>query len=217
MPIPACILLILAHPDDESFFAAGLARRHVERGAKVALVTATRGDAGQVGDPPLCDRDALPALREAELREAADILGISEVHLLDYQDTRLAEAPIDQIRCELVALIRRHRPHVVITFDPNGQNGHADHVAISRFTTDAVAAAADLRWASEPTTPHPGATAPVDLANCAVGGDAPGGPASRGGGGLRDRHRPVSDREDRGTSGAPESARSGRSLVPEQA
>ena len=154
MPIPACILLILAHPDDESFFAAGLARRHVERGAKVALVTATRGDAGQVGDPPLCNRDALPALREAELREAADILGISEVHLLDYQDTRLAEAPIDQIRCELVALIRRHRPHVVITFDPNGQNGHADHVAISRFTTDAVAAAADPRWASEPTTPH---------------------------------------------------------------
>ena len=86
MPIPACILLILAHPDDEGFFAAGLARRHVERGAKVALVTATRGDAGQVGDPPLCDRDALPALREAELREAADILGISEVHLLDYQE-----------------------------------------------------------------------------------------------------------------------------------
>ena len=85
---------------------------------------------------------------------AADILGISEVHLLDYQDTRLAEAPIDQIRGELVALIRRHRPHVVITFDPNGMNGHADHVAISRFTMDAVAAAADPRWASEPTTPH---------------------------------------------------------------
>lgn len=154
MPVPARILLILAHPDDESFVAAGLARRHVEQGAKVALVTATRGDAGRVGDPPLCDRDALPALREAELRRAADILGISEVHLLDYQDTRLVEAPIDQIRGELVALIRRHRPHVVITFDPNGLNGHADHVAISRFAMDAVAAAADPRWGSEPTTPH---------------------------------------------------------------
>ena len=154
MPIPARILVILAHPDDESFVAAGLARRHVERGAKVVLATATRGDAGRVGDPPLCVRDALPALLEAELRRAADILGISEVHLLDYQDTRLAEAPIDQIRGELVALIRRHRPHVVITFDPNGMNGHADHVAISRFTMDAVAAAADPRWASEPTTPH---------------------------------------------------------------
>ena len=109
MPIPARILVILAHPDDEGFVAAGLARRLVERGAKVVLVTATRGDAGRVGDPPLCVRDALPALREAELRRAADILGISEVHLLDYQDTRLAEAPIDQIRGELVALIRRHR------------------------------------------------------------------------------------------------------------
>ena len=154
MPIPARILVSLAHPDDETFVAAGLARRHVERGAKVVLVTATRGDAGRVGNPPLCVRDALPTLREAELRRAADILGISEVHLLDHQDTRLAEAPIDQIRGELVALIRRHRPHVVITFDPNGMNGHADHVAISRFTMDAVAAAADPRWASEPTTPH---------------------------------------------------------------
>ena len=64
MPIPARILVSLAHPDDETFVAAGLARRHVERGAKVVLVTATRGDAGRVGDPPLCVRDALPALRE---------------------------------------------------------------------------------------------------------------------------------------------------------
>ena len=63
MPIPARILVSLAHPDDETFVAAGLARRHVERGAKVVLVTATRGDAGRVGDPPLCVRDALPALR----------------------------------------------------------------------------------------------------------------------------------------------------------
>ena len=154
MSIPARILLILSHPDDESFVAAGLARRYVERGAEIVLVTATRGDAGRVGDPPLCDREALPALREAELRQAADLLGISQVHLLDYQDKRLSDASIDRIRGELVALIRRHRPHVVITFDPNGMNGHADHVAISRFTMDAVAAAADPRWTSELTTPH---------------------------------------------------------------
>ncbi len=154
MPIPARILLILSHPDDESFVAAGLARRYVERGAEVALVTATRGDAGRVGDPPLCERDALPALREAELRQAADLLGISDVHLLDYQDKRLSEAPIDRIRHELVALICRHRPHLVVTFDPNGMNGHTDHVAISRFTMDAVAAAADPRWVVGPTAPH---------------------------------------------------------------
>ena len=72
MPIPARILVILAHPDDETFVAAGLARRHVERGAKVVLVTATRGDAGRVGDPPLCVRDALPALRELLAPVAVD-------------------------------------------------------------------------------------------------------------------------------------------------
>ena len=154
MPIPARILLVFAHPDDESFVTAGLARGYADRGAEVVLVTATRGDAGRVGDPPLCDREALPALREAELREAADVLGISEVHFLDYQDKQLADAPIDRIRAELVAHIHRHRPHVVITFDPNGMNGHADHVAIARFTMDAVAAAADPRWMTEAAIPH---------------------------------------------------------------
>ena len=154
MPIPARILLIFSHPDDESFATAGLARRYVERGAEIVLVTATRGDAGRVGDPPLCKREALPALREAELRRAADLLGISEVHLLDYQDKQLADAPTDRIREELVTHIRRHRPHVVISFDPNGMNGHSDHVAIARFTMDAVAAAADPRWATDPTSPH---------------------------------------------------------------
>lgn len=154
MPIPPRILLIFAHPDDESFVAAGLARHYVERGAQLSLVTATRGDAGRVGDPPLCDRKVLPELREAELRQAADLIGISQVHLLDYQDKYLADAPIDRIREELVTLIRRHRPHVVITFDPNGMNEHADHIAISRFTMDAVAASADPRWATESARPH---------------------------------------------------------------
>ena len=70
------ILLIFAHPDDESFATGGLARRYVDRGAAIALVTATRGDAGRVGDPPLCSREELPTRREAELRRAASILGI---------------------------------------------------------------------------------------------------------------------------------------------
>lgn len=154
MPVSARILLILAHPDDETFIAAGLVRRYVERGAEVVLVTATRGDAGRVGDPPLCSREELPAFREAELRHVAGLLGISQLHFLDYQDKQLADAPVDRIRAELVSHIRRHQPHLVITFDPNGMNGHADHVAISRFTMDAVAAAADPRWVEEQTTPH---------------------------------------------------------------
>jgi N-acetylglucosamine malate deacetylase 2 len=140
------ILLMFAHPDDESFGAAGLSRRYADAGAEIALLTATRGDAGKVGDPPLCSREELPACREAELRKAAAILGIGHVHVLDYHDKHLAEAPPDKVRTELVGFIRFHRPQIVITFDPNGANAHVDHIAIARFAMDAVAAAADARW-----------------------------------------------------------------------
>ena len=153
MPAPR-ILLIFAHPDDESFIAGGLVRRHADGGAKTALVTATRGDAGRVGDPPVCRREELPAVREAELRQAAGILGIADVRLLHHRDKHLADAPAADMREALVRRIREHRPHVVISFDPGGMNGHADHVAIARFAIDAVAAAADPRWSGAAGEPY---------------------------------------------------------------
>jgi LmbE family N-acetylglucosaminyl deacetylase len=66
--------------------------------------------------------------------------------VLDYLDKHLAEAPSAKIRRELVQVIRRHRPQIVITFDPDSASQHPDHVAISRFASDAVAAAGDPRW-----------------------------------------------------------------------
>ena len=144
--MPYRLLFIYAHPDDESFGVAGIARMYADRGDDIALVTATRGDAGRAGEPPLCSREELPARREAELREAARILGIGQVTVLDYLDKHLAEAPVEQIRRDLVTAIRHHRPRVVVTFDPDGGNRHPDHVAISRFTSDAVAASRDARW-----------------------------------------------------------------------
>ena len=144
--MPRRLLFIYAHPDDESFGVAGIARMYADQGAEITLVTATRGDAGRAGEPPVCRRDELPRRREEELREAAMILGIGHVTVLDYLDKHLAEAPPDRIRCELVEAIRRHRPQVVVTFDPGGATLHADHVVISRFTIDAVTAAADPRW-----------------------------------------------------------------------
>jgi N-acetylglucosamine malate deacetylase 2 len=140
------LLLILAHPDDESFMAAGTVRALVSRGVRVALVCATRGEQGSVGEPPLATRDELPALRERELRAACDILGVELVALLDYHDRQLADAPVDAVRSALVGAIRRERPRVVLTFDPHGVTGHPDHLAIFRFALDAVTAAADDRW-----------------------------------------------------------------------
>ena len=144
--MPHRLLFIYAHPDDESFGVAGITRMYADRGADIALVTATRGDAGRAGEPPICDRADLPARREAELHEAARILGIGHVTVLDYFDKHLAEAPSGEIRRALVEVIRRHRPQVVITFDPDGASQHPDHIAISRFASDAVAAAGDPRW-----------------------------------------------------------------------
>lgn len=128
--------------------------KYAAAGTRIVLVTATRGERGRAGHPPVCAPAELAACREQELREAARIVGFDEVHLLGYRDRELADAPPDAIRQSLVSLIRRLRPSIVATFDPNGINLHPDHVAISRFTSDAVAAAVDPRWYPEVGEPH---------------------------------------------------------------
>ena len=145
---------MFAHPDDESFSGAGTAMKYAAAGVRTVLVTATRGERGKAGDPPVCAVAELGKRREQELREAAAIVGFDELHLLDYRDRELADAPPEEIRKTLVALIRRAQPVVVITFDANGFNVHPDHVAISRFTSDAIAAASDPRWLPDTGDPH---------------------------------------------------------------
>lgn len=154
MSTQPCLLFVFAHPDDESFSGAGTAMQCASTGARTVLVTATRGEQGKAGDPPLCTREELPAWRERELRNAAEIVGFDELHLFDYHDKELPNAPPDEIRRKLVTIIRRTRPSVVLTFDPNGFNVHPDHVAISRFASDAVAAASDPRWMPEAGDAH---------------------------------------------------------------
>ena len=143
------LLLIFAHPDDESVFAGGTACRVVAEGGRVGLCTATLGDRGKVGQPPVCATEDLWRVRQAELVAAAAIMGVSTLRVLGYPDRGLATAPTDTIRRQLVEVIRACCPQVVVTFDPNGSNLHPDHVAISRFAGDAVSAAADARWLPE--------------------------------------------------------------------
>lgn len=150
----ATLLFLFAHPDDESFCGAGTAMTAAAAGARTILVTATLGDRGKAGDPPVCAPHELAACRERELRDAAAIIGFDELHLLGYRDRHLADAPPEEIRRTLVAHIRRVRPDVALTFDPNGFNVHPDHVAISRFASDAIAAAADPRWLPETGSAH---------------------------------------------------------------
>jgi len=137
------LMCILAHPDDESLGTGGILARYAAEGVETYLVTATRGERGWTGseadNPGL---DALGQIREAELLAAAKVLGLKEVILLDYIDGDLDQANPMTITHQLVAHIRRIRPDVVITFDPNGAYGHPDHIAISQFTTAAMVSAA---------------------------------------------------------------------------
>jgi LmbE family N-acetylglucosaminyl deacetylase len=148
------LLFCFAHPDDESFSGAGTAMRYAASGARIVLVTATLGEKGKCGDPPVCAQEDLGPTRERELRAAARIIGFDELYLLGFVDRELAAAPHEQVSRSLVGIIRRERPAVVFTFDPNGFNVHPDHVAISRFTSDAVSAAADPRWHPEAGNAH---------------------------------------------------------------
>ena len=148
------LLFSFAHPDDESFAAAGTAMKYAAEGAKIVLSTATLGERGKCGEPAICSPEELPVVRERELRTAASVIGFDELHLLGYRDRELADAPVDEMRLKLVTLIRRVRPSVVFTFDPHGFNLHPDHVAISRFTSDAIAVAADPRWLPDAGPAH---------------------------------------------------------------
>ena len=148
------IVFVYAHPDDESFWGAGVAARYSAEGHRVVLAMATRGERGTCGTPPLCSIEELPRVRERELRDAVRIAGFAGLEFLDYEDQKLSDAPGDEIRRQLVTIFRRERPAIIGTFDPDGGNRHPDHMAISRFTSDAIAAAADARWYPDAGAPH---------------------------------------------------------------
>jgi LmbE family N-acetylglucosaminyl deacetylase len=138
-----CRLLgVFAHPDDETFCAGGTFARYAERGAEIMVVSATRGQAGQIRDAAAGTRRTIAAVREAELRLACERLGITKVRCLDHVDGTLADAGFPVLVDEVAEVIGEFRPDVVITFGPDGGYGHPDHVTISAVTTAACQRAA---------------------------------------------------------------------------
>jgi LmbE family N-acetylglucosaminyl deacetylase len=145
---PLKLMCILAHPDDESLGAGGILARYAAEGIETTLITATRGEKEWPGEEEAYPgRQALARIREKELRQAGQVLGLQEVIVLDYADGELDQAPPEAIIGEIVTHLRRVRPQVVVTFDPYGAYGHPDHVAICQFTTAAVVAAANPAYA----------------------------------------------------------------------
>jgi len=134
---PFRLLGVFAHPDDETFCAGGTFACHAERGAEIMVLSATRGQAGQIRDPTVGSRRTIGAVREAELRLACERLGVAQVRCLDHIDGTLADADFDGLVGDVVRVIRDFRPDVVITFGPDGGYGHPDHTTISAATTTA--------------------------------------------------------------------------------
>jgi len=155
------LLVVLAHPDDESFGMGGTLALYAARGAAVHLVCATRGEVGEM-DPHLLEGYASVAdRREAELRCAAGALGLAGIHFLNYRDSgmpgspdnshpqALAAQPLDAVAENVVCYIRELKPQVVLTFDPIGGYRHPDHIAIHNATVRAFEQAGNPAFAPE--------------------------------------------------------------------
>src|ERR1700753_2672215 len=161
MPETPRLLFVHAHPDDERLRNGATIAHFTARGAQVSVVTCTLGEEGEViGDRwaklAVDDADQLGGYRIGELTAALHALGISGPVYLGgagrWRDSGMAgtakrrqqrfiDADEHEAVGALIAIIRQQRPHVVVTYDPNGGYGHPDHVHAHRVTTAAVAAA----------------------------------------------------------------------------
>jgi LmbE family N-acetylglucosaminyl deacetylase len=137
------LMVILAHPDDESLGNGGILAKYAAEGVETYLVTATRGERGWTGpESSYPGPEALGKRREAELLTAANVLGIRRVEFLNYLDGELHQAPVAEAVARIVLHLRHVRPDVVVTFGPDGAYGHPDHIAICQLTTAAIVEAA---------------------------------------------------------------------------
>ncbi|MFE7564378.1 N-acetyl-1-D-myo-inositol-2-amino-2-deoxy-alpha-D-glucopyranoside deacetylase [Kitasatospora sp. NPDC057500] len=164
------LLLVHAHPDDESINNGATMARYAAEGAHVTLVTCTLGEGGEVIPPELAhltaDRDdTLGAYRIGELTEAMAALGVTDVRFLGgpgrYRDSGMMGVPdndvpgcfwradVDEAAGRLVAVVREVRPQVLVTYDEQGGYGHPDHIQAHRVAMRAHELAADPAYRPE--------------------------------------------------------------------
>ena len=155
---PLTLMAVHAHPDDECFGTGGVLIKYASEGVRTVLVTATKGEEGEIHDPDLTEEEARPRLaeiREEELRRAAALLKIGVVEYLGYRDSGMMGTPanehpesfnkadLDEATGRLVRLIRKYRPQVLVTYNEDGGYGHPDHLQCHRVTVRAFDAAGD--------------------------------------------------------------------------
>ena len=157
------LLLVHAHPDDEAISTGGVMLKARAEGHRVVLVTATRGEVGEIYNmDEASSRPRLGEIREKELENAARILGVNRGEFLGYRDSGMVgtsdnanpasfhQAPLDEAAGKLIEIIREERPEVIVTYAEDGTYGHPDHVKAHQVTNVALD---QLLRASESWTP----------------------------------------------------------------
>jgi LmbE family N-acetylglucosaminyl deacetylase len=132
------VLTAFAHPDDETMLIGGTLAMLSARGARLHILSATRGEGGELGEPPLAQRSELGEVREGELRCAVDKLGADTLIVLGYldptievgQEGRAFTSDPQTLLAQIRSQIQRIKPDVVITHGSNGEYGHPAHILI---------------------------------------------------------------------------------------
>ncbi|MEV8183752.1 mycothiol conjugate amidase Mca [Specibacter sp. NPDC078692] len=157
---PLRLLAVHAHPDDEASKGSAMMASYVASGVEVMVATCTGGERGDIQNPalvgdPHAARD-MGGARRLEMAKAAKILGIKH-QWLGFTDSGLPEGdplpalpancfalkPLEIAAAPLVRLVRRFRPHVIISYDENGGYPHPDHIMAHKVTVEAFHAAGD--------------------------------------------------------------------------
>ena len=141
------LLVSFAHPDDESMGMGGTLAKYAAQGVETYCLCASRGERGWFGpEEQNPGPEKLGQIRTQEMESAVRELGMAGLEFLDYIDGEVDQADPAEIIGKIVVHIRSIRPQVVVTFPPDGNYGHPDHIAIGQFTAAAIVCAADASY-----------------------------------------------------------------------
>ncbi len=181
------ILAFFAHPDDETMLAGGILSLLAKSGAGVHFVSATRGEGGEVGEPPVCTRAELGQLRESELVCAVQALGGRSLTFLGYVDPTVGPGEelfaysdnLTLLSGQVTACIRQFNVEAVVTHGSDGEYGHPAHLlthqaariaveALAKTSPGTLAPVLYTAGAAFPQHPRPRLTNPHDPADLVV-------------------------------------------------
>ena len=155
------LLAVHAHPDDESISTGGILAKYSAKGFRTILAYGTGGEAGDILNPEFVAPKPglnIKEIRAIELEAAVKVLSVGAVYFLNYRDSGMAGSPenhhpqafaradIREATARLVKIIRRVRPHVMVTYNEKGTYLHPDHIMANRITLRAFQASADPRF-----------------------------------------------------------------------